>query len=145
MIVPDTNLLVYAHNELAPQREAAQRWLRGCLEGDEALGIPWIVATGFMRVTTDPRILGRPLSTGEAVDFVREWFEYPHVTPIEPGPDHLTHLGRMLTAVGRGGNIVPDAHIAALAVEHDAEVHSHDSDFGRFPGVRWRDPLRPAP
>ena len=72
---------------------------------------------------------------------MREWFEVPHVVPIEPGPDHLTHLLRNLVAAGVGGNLVPDAHIAALAREYQAEVHSNDADFRRFPGLRWRNPL----
>lgn len=142
MIVPDTNLLIYVHNDLDRRQEAAQRWWRECLGGDDLVGIPWAVTTGFVRVTTDPRIYAQPLAPEQALDFVREWFEAPNVVPIEPGPDHLTYLRRNLEAVGVGGKLVPDAHIAAIAMEYEAEVHSHDSDFGRFPGLRWHDPLR---
>ncbi len=141
MIVPDTNILIYAHNNRSEYHEAARRWWHSCLVGNELIGLPWVVTTGFVRVTTNPRIADDPLTPEQAVDFVIEWFEAPNVVPIEPGPEHLTHLRRNLVAAGAGGNLVPDAHIAALAIEHDAEVHSHDSDFGRFPGLRWHDPI----
>jgi hypothetical protein len=141
VIVPDTNVLIYAHNNRSEHHQVARRWWRDCLVGDELIGLPWVVTTGFVRVTTNPRITGDPLTPEQAVDFVIEWLEALNVVPIEPGPNHLTHLRRNLVAAGAGGNLVPDAHIAALAMEYDAEVHSHDSDFGRFPGVRWHDPI----
>jgi predicted nucleic acid-binding protein len=72
---------------------------------------------------------------------VREWFRFPHVTPLDPGPDHVIHLRRNLVAAGVGANLVADAHIAAIAMEYQAEVHSNDTDFSRFPGLRWRNPL----
>ena len=142
MIVPDTNILIYAHNDRAEQHEAAQRWWRDCLLGDDFIGLSWVVTTGFVRVTTHPRILDEPLTLEQALGFVDDWFEYPHVITIDPGPSHLAHFRSNLIAAGIGGNLVMDAHIAALAMEQDAEVHSHDSDFGRFPDVRWHDPIR---
>ena len=90
---------------------------------------------------THPRVLAHPATPEEAVDYVREWFRFPHVTPINPGAEHLTHLHRSLSAAGVGANLVTDAHIAALAMEYQAEVHSNDTDFSRFPGLRWRNPL----
>ena len=90
---------------------------------------------------THPRALTSPISATDAIDQVSEWFRYAHVTPINPGADHLTHLQRNLDAAGVGANLVTDAHIAALAIEYQAEVHSSDADFGRFPGLRWRNPL----
>ena len=72
---------------------------------------------------------------------MREWFRFPQVVPINPGADHLTHLRRNLAAAGVGANLVTDAHVAAVAMEYQAEVHSNDTDFGRFPGLRWRNPL----
>ncbi len=142
MIVPDTNILIYAHNDQAEQHEAALRWWRDCLIGDDFIGLPWVVITGFVRVTTHPRILEEPLTPEQALDFVDEWFEFPHVIALNPGPGHLANFRRNVMAAGIGGNLVTDAHIAALAIENDAEVHSHDSDFGRFPDVRWHDPIR---
>ena len=142
MIVPDTNLLIYAHNEQDPDHAAARRWWETLLGGGELIGIPWVVSTGYIRITTLRGALDPPVDVARAVDGVARWFELPHVVTIDPGPDHLTHFRRNLVATGVGGNLVTDAHIAALAMEHQAEVHSHDSDFGRFPGLRWHDPIR---
>lgn len=141
MIVPDLNLLVYAYNDGAPRHPVARRWWEGLINGSERVGVPWLVSTGFVRLMTHPGALTSPVSPAEAIDHVSEWFRYPHVTPINPGPDHLAHVRRSLDAAGVGANLVTDAHIAALAIEHQAEVHSNDTDFGRFPGLRWRNPL----
>ncbi len=141
MIVPDLNLLVHAYNDGAPFHDAARRWWEGLINGIERVGVPWVVATGFVRIMTHPRVVTSPVSTDEAVGHVGRWFQHAHLTPINPGPEHLTHLRRCLDAAGVGANLVTDAHIAALAIEYQAEVHSNDSDFGRFPGLRWRDPL----
>ena len=141
MIVPDTNLLIYAYNDETERFEAARSWWEGLLSGAEPVGIPWAVSTAFLRLMTRPGAVNPPVTPERAVGYVREWFEVPHVVPIEPGPDHLAHLLRNLAAVGVGGNLVTDAHIAAVAMEYQAEVHSADADFGRFPGLRWRNPL----
>ena len=141
MIVPDINLLVYAYNSGAPNHEAAVRWWEGLLNGTERIGMPWVVATGFVRIMTHPRALVSPIAPADAIAHVRNWFRYPQVTPVTPGADHLTHLRRNLEAAGVGADLVTDAHIAALAMEYQAEIHSNDSDFHRFPGLRWRDPL----
>ena len=141
MIVPDVNLLVCAHNDGAPHHDAARRWWEGLVNGGERVGVPWAVATGFVRLMTHPKVLASPATPGAAVGYVREWFRFPHVTPVNPGAGHLDHFGRSLGAAGVGANLVTDAHIAALAAEYQAEVHSSDADFGRFPGLRWRNPL----
>ena len=141
MIVPDTNLLLYAYNDQTPLFERARPWWENLLNGSERVGVPWVVSTGFVRLMTRPGAVSPPVHFERAVEWVREWFEVPHVIPINPGPDHLTHLLRNLAAAGVGGNLVPDAHIAALAMEYQAEVHSNDADFRRFPGLRWRNPL----
>ena len=141
MIVPDINLLVYAYNDGAPDHEAARRWWEGLVNGAERVGVPWIVATGFVRLMTHPRVLTAPVSPTDAIALVSDWFRYAHVSPINPGAEHLTHLQRNLEAAGVGANLVTDAHIAALAMEYQAEVHSNDADFSRFPGLRWRNPL----
>ena len=142
MIVPDTNLLIYAYNEQDPDHAAARRWWEALLGGSELIGIPWVVSTGYIRIITHRGVADPPVDLARAVDDVGRWFELPHVVAIDAGPDHLTHFRRNLVAAGVGGNLVTDAHIAALAMEYEAEVHSHDSDFGRFPGLRWHDPLR---
>ena len=141
MIVPDVNLLVYAHNDGAPQHESARRWWEGLVNGSERVGIPWVVSAGFVRLITHPRVLVSPATPAQAVDYVLEWFRFSHVMPINPGADHLVHFRRNLLAAGVGANLVTDCHIAAVAMEYQAEVHSNDLDFSRFPGLRWRNPL----
>ena len=141
MIVPDVNLLIYAHNDGVPLYTRARHWWEGLLNGTEPIGVPLVVAVGFIRLSTLPQVLSVPFSPDRAVDTVEEWFRLRHVSPVEPGPEHLTLMRRALAATGSGGNLVNDAHVAALAIEHQAEVHSNDADFGRFPGLRWRNPL----
>lgn len=141
MIVPDLNLLVYAYNDGAPEHAEARTWWEGLVNGNQRIGIPWVVTTGFVRLMTHPRVLTRPLNPGAAVGLVEEWFQYPHVTPINPGADHLLHFRRGLEAAGVGANLVTDAHIASLAAEYQGEVHSNDADFSRFPGLRCVNPL----
>lgn len=141
MIVPDANLLIYAYHEDDPHHRAALLWWRGLIAGSESVGIPWAVSSAFVRVTTNPSVLTRPLTPSQAIDSVRGWFDFAHIAPLNPGAEHLALMRAHLVAVGVGGNLVPDAHIGALAMEHQAEVHSADADFGRFPGLRWRNPL----
>ena len=144
MIVPDLNLLVYAHSEGTPLHRPARRWWENLLNGSERIGISWLVAAGFVRLITHPRVLVHPASPEQAVDYAAEWFGSPNVSPLNPGAQHLVILRRALAAAGVGGNLVTDAHIAALAIEHQAEIHSNDADFARFPGLRWRNPLNNA-
>ena len=99
------------------------------------------MATGFVRVLTHPSVRERPATPTQAIDYVEEWIRFPHVAPLNPGAEHLTLLRRNLAAAGVGANLVTDAHIAALAMEYQGVVHSNDADFGRFPGLRWRNPL----
>ncbi|MEM7698552.1 MAG: type II toxin-antitoxin system VapC family toxin [Verrucomicrobiota bacterium] len=141
MIVPDINLLVFAYQRNAPHHEAAKRWWEELINGDRAVGIPWVVSSGFIRLMTHPRVSTHPMEPAEALDLVERWFHFPQVAPVNPGRRHLQTLRQMLVAAGVGGNLVTDAHIAAIAVEYQSEVHSNDSDFGRFPGLRWVNPL----
>lgn len=141
MIVPDLNLLVYAHNDGAPFHEAARRWWEESVNGSERVGVPWAVSTGFVRLMTHPRVLVHPATPETAAGYVEEWFRLPNVIPLNPGRDHLALFRRCLAAAGVGANLVTDAHLAALAMEYQAEVHSNDTDFSRFPGLRWRNPL----
>ena len=144
MIVPDVNLLVYAYNDEAQFHEPARLWWEGAVNGTERVGVPWIVSTGFVRLMTHPRVLTRPVNATQAVDYVLERFAYPHVIPINPGDEHLTYLRRNLAAAGTGANLVTGSQIATLAMEYQAELHSNDTDFSRFPGLRWRNPLTPV-
>lgn len=141
MIVPDVNLLVYAYHEDDPNHEAARRWWEGLINGVETIGVPWSVSMGFVRLLSNPRVLVSPMSPSAAIVHVESWFQYDHINPISPGADHLAHLRRSLDAAGGGAKLVPDAHIAALALEWQATVHSSASDFSRFPGLQWHNPL----
>lgn len=142
MIVPDLNLLVHAHSTGAPLHEPARRWWEDLVNGTERVGVPWLVAAGFVRLLTHPSVLSTPAAPEHAVDLMAQWFRSPSVTPLNPGTQHIAIFRRVLAAADVGGNLVTDAHIAALAIEHQAEVHSNDSDFARFPGLRWRNPLQ---
>ncbi len=141
MIIPDVNLLVFTYNSDAPSHDDAFRWWEDLLGGNEMIGIPWVVVAGFVRLITSRSSMVQPATPPQALDTVDEWFTYPHVTPINPGARHLALFRRALEAAGVGGNLVTDAHIAALAMEYQAEVHSNDNDFARFPGLRWHNPL----
>ena len=141
MIVPDINLLIYAHFRDFRQHQSASHWWLGVMNGRELVGLPWTIVAGFVRLTTQPSVLTVPLTTTAAITVVNGWFANPNVLPLNPGSRHLLILEDLLEAAGVGGNLVTDAHIAALAIEYQAEVHSNDSDFARFPGLRWRNPL----
>ena len=95
----------------------------------------------FRAVDDSPQGARQSRNPAQAVDYVSEWFRFPHVMPINPGADHLVHFRLNLLAAGVGANLVTDSHIAAVAMEYQAEVHSNDTDFSRFPGLRWRNPL----
>lgn len=141
MIVPDVNLLVYAYNEDAPHHAEAKRWWEGLLNSDTPVALPWVSALGFIRLMTHRAVLVTPIAPARAVEHARGWMARPNVEPLEPGDRHLDILHRLLTEIGVGGNLTTDAHLAALAIEHEAELCSNDADFGRFPGLRWRNPL----
>lgn len=141
MIVPDVNLIVYAYNADAAAHVSARRWWEDLLSGEQFVRLPWAVCCGFVRIMTHPAVLVTPLSTMRALAHVRSWLDRANVEMIEPGPRHLEILGHLLEEVGAGGNLVTDAHIAAIAMEYQAEVHSNDADFARFSGLRWRNPL----
>ncbi len=141
MIVPDLNLLVYAHSTESTLHPVARKWWESLVNGRERIGMPWIVATGFVRIMTHPAVQTHPATPPQAVEMVQAWFQSPNVYTLSPGVEHLRIFGDLLTSAGVGGNLVTDAHIAALAIEHQAEVHSNDHDFARFRGLRWRNPL----
>lgn len=140
MIVPDLNLLLLAHNERAVRHARARTWWRGCLNGTSTVGLPWACVLGFVRLTTGRHVLAVPLEPAAALERVRAWMERPQVRILAPGPRHLQLLETLMTASGATGSLTTDAHLAALAMENRAELHSNDPDFARFPGLRWRDP-----
>jgi toxin-antitoxin system PIN domain toxin len=141
VIIPDLNLVIYAHNVDAPHHAAARVWWEGLLNKDEPVAIPWDVVLGFVRLMTHRAVLITPMTPAAAMAHVRAWFARANVGHLEPGPQHLEVLERLLTSVGAAGNLTTDAHLAALAIEHQCEIHSNDNDFARFAGLRWRNPL----
>lgn len=141
MIVPDVNLLVYAYNDGAPEYTAAREWWETLMRGEEPVGIPWSVATGFIRLMSNASVVTSPLSPSDAAGHVSEWLRYPHVSALNPGNRHMEYLQQNLSVPGSGPGLVTDAHIAALAMEADATVHTRDSDFDRFPRLRRHDPI----
>ncbi|WP_375782564.1 type II toxin-antitoxin system VapC family toxin [Silvibacterium bohemicum] len=136
------NLLLHAVNEDAPRHREARAWLQSALSGGEMLGLPWLALLAFLRLSTKPGLFPRPLPISSALDIVDKWLESPAVSILQPGPQHARLLRALLIDAGTGGDLTSDAHLAALAVEHGAELCSLDRDFARFPGLRWRDPLR---
>ncbi len=141
MIVPDVNLLVYAHNADAPRHEQARAWLQDTLNGSEAVGLPWAVICGFIRIATHPRVFIEPMHAEQALSHIRAWLSCPAVDILDPGPRHLEIMARLLSEAGTAGTLTTDAHLAAIAIEHNCTLASNDSDFGRFSGLRWDNPL----
>ena len=141
MIISDLNLLVYAHNSADERHELARRWWEGCLNGHELIGLAWATVLGFVRLTTHRHVLVAPLPVATALEIVEEWLEQPVVRVLVPGRDHARHCFGFLRKLGVAGNLTTDAHLAALALDYQAELHSNDGDFARFPGLRWRNPL----
>jgi toxin-antitoxin system PIN domain toxin len=136
----DANVLLYAVDEDAPLHRAAIGWLDPALAGREAVGFAWTVLLGFVRLSTHPGIFPSPLDPDQAFDVVESWLDRPASIVVEPTVRHLSVLRGLLTPLGTAANLVNDAHLAALAVEHGAEIVSFDADFLRFQGVRWRRP-----
>ncbi len=141
MKLVDANLLIYAANSRAPRHEPAREWLNSVLSGTETVALPWMVLLAFVRITTNPKIMVPALTGREALGYVDGWLARTCVTVPAPTGRHVAVLGDLFDATGVGGNLVTDAHLAALAIEHGATLCSCDSDFARFPGLEWMDPL----
>jgi uncharacterized protein len=145
VILVDTNLLVYARISSLPQHEAARKWLDARLSDHPRVGLPWTSLLGFLRIVTNPRLFERPDGVAGAGAQVRHWLACPNVWIPLPTEEHPAILERMLEQTGGGANLIPDADLAALAIEHGLTLCSADGDFGRFPELKWNNPLRTAP
>lgn len=141
MKVLDLNILLYAVNRDSPRHAASKEWLESTLGGEESVAIPWIVVLGFLRIATSRQVFAHPIAVEEAVAVVDGWLSQPPVVPLNPGDEHWRVFTRLLADVGSAGNLTTDAHLAALAIEHGAELCSTDTDFARFPHLRWTNPL----
>lgn len=142
MILVDANLLLYAEDQLSPRHEAARAWWDAQLSGSSPVCLCWTVLGAFIRIGTNPRVFEHPLSLDQAISRVQSWLNQPCTRIIQPTERHWTVFRQMLIQGQAVANLVSDAHLAALAVEHGCELISTDSDFARFRGIRWSNPLR---
>lgn len=144
MILVDGNLLVYAKVTDFPQHEAARAWFEDVLASPGRVGLPWPALVAYMRMVTNLRLFNRPLGAKQAFNDVQEWLEAPGVWVPTPTERHAEVLATLIQDAGATANLIADAHLAALAIEHGLELCSTDSDFSRFPSLRWRNPIRGA-
>ena len=141
MTLSHVDLLLYAYDPSSAQHEHARAWLEERLSGVEAFGFAWVVLLALVRLVTSSRVFESPLVVGDALDTVDLWLAAPCSTIVHPGPRHAVLVRQLLAPLGARGNLTTDAHLAALALEHDADLCSADPDFSRFSGLRWSNPL----
>lgn len=137
----DANLLLYAVHEGAPQHEPAVEWMTEQMNGSKRVGFPWQSLAAFLRISTHPRAFQHPLAPTTAWERIADWLSAPVAWVPQPGPEHARILGELVTTYEVAGNLVPDAQLAALALEHGVPVYSTDTDFARFKELSWIDPL----
>ncbi len=141
MILVDANILIYATDPRSDWHEKARTWLDTQLNGGIRVGLPWQSLLAFLRIVTNPRVFDRPLSLTAAWRHIEEWLDWENVWIPVPGPAHRSILSELLVNLGGGPNLIPDAHLAALAIEHGLTLCSNDGDFARFRALRWTNPL----
>jgi toxin-antitoxin system PIN domain toxin len=141
MLLLDANILLYAVNRDAVHHKKSKLWLETQISGTETVGLSWNVVLAFLRLTTRPGLFRHPLEIDTALSVVSDWLSADGVTMLQPGPRHFEILADLLRSAGTGGNLTSDAHLAAIAIEHGATLCSFDSDFKRFPRLRWQNPL----
>ncbi|MBI5388723.1 MAG: PIN domain-containing protein [Verrucomicrobia bacterium] len=141
MIIPDINLLLYAYDAASSFHAKAAAWWQGCLSGTEPIGLLPVVAFGFVRIGTSTRAFQNPMTPSEAAGHVRSWLEQPPVELLEPHPGHVERVLKLLEDLGTAGNLVTDAQLAVAALDHDAVLHTTDTDFIRFGTLRWFNPV----
>ena len=144
MISCDVNVLIYAHNADDPRHGEYASWLRAAINGDRPFGLSSLVASAFLRIVTHPKVLAKPLDIEQALGAIEPLRSAPAVVAMDPGPRHWSLFAKLCRQVAARGNTVPDAYLAALAIEHDAEWYSADRGFARFPGLRHHHPLDPS-
>jgi uncharacterized protein len=141
VIVPDVNLLLYAVVSGFPQHKPAYAWWEETINSTTQVGLSSPAIFGFIRIATNPRVLSPPLTVEAAAGYISAWLGQPNVSHLVPGPRHIEIAFSLLRTVGTGGNLTTDVQLAALALEHDADMYSNDTDFARFSGLRWVNPL----
>jgi uncharacterized protein len=144
MKILDTNVLLYCSDVRTEFHGRVQEFVSAALARDEVIALPWMTVLGFLRISTR-RIAGRETLTREqAVAIIDTWLSHPNVSLLEPGPRHWQILREISEAAQARGDLIMDAHLAALAIENGAELCSTDTDFSRFPRLKWTDPTRAA-
>jgi toxin-antitoxin system PIN domain toxin len=141
MVLPDINLLIYAHHTRATHHQKAFEWWNRCLQGHEGVALAWVVILGFVRIATQPKIFSNPMTVEDAVGRVEEWLTLPHIHLVQPAQSHFVTWSSLLKHIGTAGNLATDAHLAALAIERGLILQTTDADFARFPGLKWKNPL----
>jgi len=140
--IVDLNILLYAVNSAAAQHERARRWWENAVNDEDSIGLAWVVLLGFLRLSTNPRVFPRPLAPHVAAAKLDAWLARDNVRVVREKDEHWETLKPLLGGSGTAGNLTTDAHLAALALSHDAVLVSSDMDFARFKGLRWENPLR---
>jgi uncharacterized protein len=140
LILPDVNVLLYAVNTATEQHAAALNAIKGGYSSPRGIGFAWVSLLAFLRLSTRSGIFPKPLSVDDAIRVTNHWIDAPNAQLVHPGERHAELLGRLLRGAGTTGNLTTDAHLAAIAMEHDATIVSFDRDFARFADVRWANP-----
>ena len=141
MILVDANILLYAEDSIHPRNQQARAWWDGQLSGSDPVCLCWLVLSAFIRIGTNPRVFEQPLSLEQALTRVQSWLDQPCTRVVRPTERHWTVFRQMLVGGQAVANLVTDAYLAALAIEHGCELATTDSDFARFPKLKWRNPL----
>lgn len=142
MILVDANILLYAEDALSAFHQQARKWWDDQLSGSQPVCLCWTVLSAFIRIGTNPRVFEKPLSLEQALSRIQSWLDQPCTRIIRPTEQHWTTFQQMLNHGQAVANLVTDAHIAALAIEHGCIVASADADFARFPKLKWINPIR---
>jgi toxin-antitoxin system PIN domain toxin len=142
MRIVDLNVLLYAVNADAAQHGRARAWWEHALNDEDTVGLTWVVLLGFLRLSTNPRVFPRPLAPDVAAAKLDAWFARDNVRVVREKDEHWETLKPLLGATGMAGNLTTDAHLAALVLSYDAVLVSTDTDFARFKGLRWENPLQ---
>ena len=141
LILPDVNILVYAHRSDTPDHAAYREWLQTEVNSDAAFGLSDLVVSGFIRVVTHPRVFRTPTALDDALAFATQLRSQPNRISVAPGGRHWEIFSELCASSGAKGNLIPDAYFAALAIEHGCEWITADRDYSRFQGLSWRHPL----
>jgi toxin-antitoxin system PIN domain toxin len=146
MLLPDVNVLIYAHREdSTPDHHRFAEWLTQLATGPEPFALSVLALSGLVRITTNPRVFKTPSTLDQVFAFVGELTARPTARVVVPGPDHLAIFEHLCRDSRAAGKLVADAQHAAVAIENGCTMATTDSDYDRFPGLRWQHPLRPEP